>query len=438
LSESRPPAAAPGRLRVLFVNRYYAPDVSATSQLLTDLAEGLVRVGLEVGIVCSRQLYEEPCARLAAHEVIRGVDVWRVSSARFGRDRLGGRALDYATFYLGAAAALLRRSREYDVLVLKTDPPLLSLIGWLVPTHRHLARVNWLQDVFPEVATRLALSPLPRMLESLLRALRDRSLRAADANVVLGSRMREYLISRGVPAARVSIGENWADEETVRALPAADSALRRRLGLVDQFVVAYAGNLGRAHEVDTLLCGAQILRADPDIVFLMTGGGVNMRALQAAAQERCLTQMRFLSYRPRAELGDMLAAGDVHLVTLLPQLEGLVVPSKFYGILAAGRPVVFVGDPDGELARLIRDSAVGVSVACGDGAGLCRVLQSLRADPAERARMGARARALFEQRFTLRTALARWSALLAQTAAAAPGQSHMPSGVGPSRSNSHS
>ena len=401
---------------MLFVNRYYAPDVSATSQMLTDLAEGLARSGVDVDVVCSRQLYENPRAALALYEVMRGVKVWRVRSARFGRDRLLGRALDYATFYLGATAVLLKRARACDVLVLKTDPPLLSLIGWFVSRRRRVACVNWLQDIFPEVATRLGLSPLPRTLEAWLAALRDRSLAAADANVVLGARMREYLTARGVPAARLSIGENWADEAAVSPLPPAASALRQKLALVERFVVSYSGNLGRAHDLNTLFAAAQSMRSDVMTVFLMIGGGVNMRVLEARAREHALTQVRFLPYQPREQLGDSLAAGDVHLVTLLPQLEGLVVPSKLYGILAAGRPVIFVGDPDGELAHLIRDTRIGVSIACGDGSGLTNALCHLRDDREERERMGKRARALFEQRYTLRIAVERWQTLLSQAA----------------------
>src|SRR5262249_26109565 len=126
-----------------------------------------------------------------------------------------------------------------------------------------------------------------------------------------------------------------------------------------------------------------------------------------------LANFRFLPYQPREALGDALAAGDVHLVSLLPQLEGLIVPSKLYGILAAGRPVVVIGGPDGELARVIRQGQVGLNVEGNDGAGWWEVLRALRADPAMRADIGARARALFEERYTLAVAVERWRVLLA-------------------------
>lgn len=403
--------------RVVFVNRFYAPDESATSQMLTDLAEALARSGVSVNVLCSRQLYGDAAADLPQTEVLHGVSVRRLATTRFGRDSLAGRAIDYLSFYLCAAISLLARVRRGDVLVIKTDPPLLSLVGWLVARCKRANLVNWLQDLYPEVASRLALSPVPRPMEALIRAARDRSLATARVNVVLGTRMREYLMERGIAAARISICENWADESRLHPLAASRSELRGRLGLGDCFVAAYSGNLGRAHDSTTILEAACALASEPGIVFLMVGGGAGMRSLEMQARARGLTNFRFAPYQPRAALSDSLAAGDVHLVSLRPELEGLIVPSKLYGILAAGRPVVFVGDLDGELARLIATAEVGVSVRGGDPVGLARTLQTLRDDEAGRTRMGVRARELFEERYTLAAAVARWREVLGVAAA---------------------
>jgi len=408
---------APIKQRVVFVNRYYAPDESATSQLLTDLAEALVSSGIQVEVLCSRQLYGDAGAGLPPAELLRGVRVRRLVTTRFGRDSLLGRALDYASFYLCAGVSLLTRLQRGDVLVVKTDPPLLSLVGWLAARCRGARLVNWLQDLYPEVASRLALSPVPRPIEALLRIARDRSLATARVNVVLGTSMREYLIGRGVAAARISISENWADEGRLRPLAAARSELRRRLGLGDCFVAAYSGNLGRAHDSTTILEAACTLEGDAGIVFLMIGGGAGMRSLEMQARARGLTNFRFAPHQAREALSDSLAAGDVHLVSLRPELEGLIVPSKLYGILAAGRPVVFIGDPGGELAGLIAATGVGVSVRSGDSAALCRALRALRDDQAARMRMGTRAREIFEKRYTLAAAVARWRELLSAAGA---------------------
>jgi len=405
--------------RVIFVNRFYSPDLSATSQMLTDLAEALAREGVNVWVLCSGQLYESAHARLPPNERLQGVTVRRLATTRLGRDWLPGRALDYATFYLSAAVELLRTLRPTDVLVVKTDPPLLSVIASWVTQLRGARLVNWLQDLFPEVASRLGLSPLPRRLETMLSNARDRSLKRAHANVVIGARMREYLIGRGVPRESIVVSENWADERAVRPLPVRDSSLRRSLGLQDRFVVAYSGNVGRAHDVDTLLEAATLLMHDPRIIFLMIGGGANMRVLESHARERRLGNFRFLPYQARDRLADSLAAGDVHLVSLVPAMEGLIVPSKLYGILAAGRPVVFIGDAQGELAELIRATDVGVTVSCGDAEGLRDALESLCQDRIRCADCGERARELLMQRFTLKAAVHRWTKLL-NTIAAKP------------------
>jgi glycosyltransferase involved in cell wall biosynthesis len=398
--------------RVFFVNRYFHPDESATSQLLCDLAFALVQRGYRIHVVCARQLYGAAGANLPPLETVHGVVVHRVWTTRFGRRRLFGRALDYLSFYLWCGAALLRQLRPFDIVVAETDPPLISIVAAMAAKSRRAILINWLQDVFPEVATQLGASPLPPIFDALLRYLRDVSLRSAFVNVVLGSRMAEYLQTRGIEARKIRIIENWADAASVRPKPSAQSALRRRLGLDGQFVVGYSGNLGRAHEYESILGAAEILRDDASVSFLLIGGGVNMEALQARVAERNLAHVHFLPYQPRDTLEDSLAAADVHLASLLPALEGLIVPSKFYGILAAGRPVLFIGDPDGELARVIREAQCGMALSVGEPAPLAEAVRRLQRDGELRSRMGAAARQLSE-RYTAARALSSWTQLLA-------------------------
>jgi glycosyltransferase involved in cell wall biosynthesis len=397
--------------RVVFVNRYYYPDESATAQLLTDLASGLVERGFSVQVVCSRQLYGVPQAQLPRREIVRGVEVHRVWTTRFGRRGLAGRALDYASFYVTCGVRLLALLRAGDLVVAKTDPPLVSLVAAVAARFRGAQLVNWLQDIFPEVASKLGANPLPAPLDRMLRAWRNRSLRFAAMNVVLGSRMRDF-IGEQEPKARCRIIENWADTRELLPKPSGESALRQREGLAGKFVVGYSGNLGRAHEYETLLAAAENLRSQSDIIFLIVGGGFNMEALRAEVARRQLTNFRFLPYQPRADLGDSLAAADIHWASLIPSMEGIIVPSKFYGILAVGRPVLFVGDPDGELARIIRESSCGLAVTIGDAEGLVAAISRLKADGALRMAMGEAARALLIQRFNRRLAIESWVELL--------------------------
>jgi glycosyltransferase involved in cell wall biosynthesis len=215
-------------------------------------------------------------------------------------------------------------------------------------------------------------------------------------------------LAAGIAAARVRIVPNWADTASVRPQAATESATRLRLGLAGRFVVGYSGNLGRAHEFDTLIGAARLLRRDSRFAFLITGGGAKADALREAVQAEGLDSFFFQGYQPAALLSDSLAAADLHFVSLLPALEGLIVPSKTYGILAAGRAVLYVGATDGDLARLVTERDCGIAVAVGDSARLAAELVALRDSPPRLQAMGVKARQLALSRYTSEHALTDW------------------------------
>ena len=338
--------------------------------MASDLAFHLAAAGHDVEAIASRMRYDDPGARLGRESLANGVRITRIWSTRFGRASLAGRAIDYATFYLAAFFAIRSSSRD-AVVIAMTDPPLLSVVA----TAAAPRVVNWLQDLFPEVSETLGFRGT-----RWLRGVRDWSLRRAKRNVVIGERMAER-----VPNAVVR--HNWADAG-VHPIPRAPNA---------PFTVAYSGNLGRAHDVATI---AGAIRALPDVQFVFTGGGVRFADLPRAAN----VTMR--PYVPRERLSEALGDADVHLVSLQPSLEGLIVPSKFYGVLAAGRPVIFIGAKNGEVARLIEDHGCGLVVEQGDVEGLVRAIGAI--DPA----MGERGRALYDERFAPRHAFAGWERIL--------------------------
>lgn len=402
------------RPRLWFVNRYFHPDRSATSQLVSDLAFHLARRGRSVSVLASRGLYDGPGA-LPVRETIEGVDIHRVVQARFAGRGLAGRAVDYGLFHAGFARALTRLVAPGDVVVAKTDPPLLSVA--LAPAARRAGArlVNWLQDLYPEVALGLGVRALAPFAPAL-RAARDASLRAARFNVTISPGMRARLLARGLDPARVATIENWCDDATVRPLARADNPLAAEWGLGGRFVVGYSGNLGRAHDFATLVEAADITRGE-DMLFLVIGGGALIAPMRAEIARRGLDErFRFLPYQDAAALPFSLTAPDAHWLSLAPAMEGLILPSKIYGVAAAGRPMLAVADPAGEIARLIEAADCGATVAPGDAAGLAARLVALARDPALRARQGANARALVETRFSRAQALAKWEALLEEAA----------------------
>ena len=376
--------------------------------MLSDLSFRLAERGVSVTVVTSRQLYEDPRAALPPREVTYGVTVHRVAGATRGRARILGRALDYLSFHAAAGVELLKILRKGDVVVAKTDPPLISLAVAYAAALRGAVLVNWLQDLFPEVASVLTPNLIPAWAERWLIGARNRSLRRAAMNVVLSESMRARLLAAGIAAARVRIVPNWADTASVRPQAAAESATRLRLGLAGRFVVGYSGNLGRAHEFDTLIGAARLLRRDSRFAFLITGGGAKADALREAVQAEGLDSFFFQGYQPAELLSDSLAAADLHFVSLLPALEGLIVPSKTYGILAAGRAVLYVGATDGDLGRLVTEWDCGIAVAVGDSARLAAELTALRDSPSRLQAMGVKARQLAVSRYTSEHAVADW------------------------------
>lgn len=404
--------------------------------MVSDLAFELAKADGRVAVITSRQRYDAPQVRLAPRESVGGVEIYRVWTSRFGRFNLVGRAIDYLTFYLSAAWRLWRLARRGDVVIAKTDPPMLSVVAAPICRWRGAKLVNWLQDIFPEVAEALGVGtgPMSRTGYGALRALRNRSLKAAAHTVAIGDRMASRLEEMGLERNRIAIIHNWADGALVRPVAASNNALRGEWGLSHRFVVGYSGNLGRAHEYKTLLQAISVLEARPmpaasgnggraekasgdeegsaRIVWLFIGGGAQYEGFKHEVQARGLTSVMFQPYQPRERLAESLSAADVHLVSLRPELEGLIVPSKFYGIAAAGRPTIFIGDEAGEIARILARHRCGLSVPQGSGAALAEVVRELADNPDLCAQMGSRARALLEAAFDKAVAVGQWRTLL--------------------------
>jgi colanic acid biosynthesis glycosyl transferase WcaI len=410
------------RVRLIFVNRFFYPDHSATSQMLSDLAFALANEGRSVSVITSRQLYDEPTGNaLAARETVKSVSVYRVWASRFGRTKLLGRTIDYLTFYISAGWRLWRLTHAGDVVIAKTDPPMLSLVAGPVCWLRVAHLVNWLQDIFPEVAEELGFrGGAARAAFAVLRRLRNWSLSQAASNVVVGERMAARLSALNIEKERIRIIANWADDN-IAPVRSAANPLRASWALQDRFVIGYSGNLGRAHETNTLLHAICELEGHgAPIEWLFIGGGVLYRKLEEEIERGHLKSVQFRPYQPREHLAESLSAADVHLVSLKPELEGLIVPSKFYGIAAAGRPTIFIGDRDGEIARLIARHDCGRTVAMGDGAALTQTILELAGDLANCRRMGERARRAFEAEFSKSIAVTKWRSLLEGLVGSAP------------------
>jgi len=392
----------------IFLNRFFHPDLSATSQFLSDVAFALAESDIPVTVLTSGQLYDEPDKALVEKEVVAGVSVERLRTTRFGRLSAPGRLVDYLSFIWAARRRLAELVDAETIVVAKTDPPLLGLFLDGTVRRRGGRMVNWLQDLFPEVLTRLTDGRVLRWLMEPLRRARNRSLRRSDMNVVIGRGMGQYLSEAGVPGSRIRVIENWAHDEQ----SAGQEALPEDWCPPGRFVVGYFGNLGRAHEYDTVLGAMRRLADRSDIVFLFVGGGVLLAKLSEVARREGLTNFQRRQYVPRSMLHAALQVPAVHLVILRPELEGLVVPSKFAGVAAAGRPVIYIGSGEGDIGGMVRESGCGHVVPAGNSSELAARIEGLAGDSEAVARLGERARGVYEARYRSEAAFEKWRKVL--------------------------
>lgn len=359
--------------------------------MLDQLTRVLVQDGWDITILASRN------GSGPDREVL--LDGRRVEWIRGGTQsgqRFRQRAWAYLCLYPALFWRLLRVARP-DVVIPMTDPPLQVVLGPLVRLFRGVRVIHWAQDVYPEVAEALQVIKSERALANGIRWVSTRALGWSHHVVVIGRCMRECLLERGLSSDRISVIPNWADTEAIRSVPSAHNEFRRRHDLEGKFVVMYSGNFGLAHNTAVMLDAALELRHQADVQFLFVGSGSRLASMQEKVQKEGLKNVMFLPPQAEDVLAESLSAGDLHLVTLRAGVEGTVVPSKIYGIFAAGRPMLYVGAPESEGGRLLQEHQCGSVLPAATGLTLAQAILGWQADPERCVAAGQRARELAEE-----------------------------------------
>jgi colanic acid biosynthesis glycosyl transferase WcaI len=414
-------------VRLLLVNQHYPPDSGATGRLLAQLAERLARAGHRVTVLTGRPTYAEARDRSDAPllENRNGVRVVRLPMLP-RRDGALGRSLHYLGFATSMLVAGLRERRPDAVLAWSSTPMFGGPAALAVARFHRAAFVYGVQDVYPEIA--VALGALrSRPLVRLARLLERLAWRGADRVVVIGRALAAFAADRGVDPSRVVVIENWADTETLR--PCETSGFRTEIGLApDDFVVQYAGNLGRSQDLEAVLEAARLVEAAGEesgeaegrrVRFLLVGAGANAPAVEAAAAGA--GNVSAAPYQPEERLGDVLAAADLALVPLRSGLGRYCVPSKLYSILASGRPVGALLDSDTDVARIVETAECGFRVDPDDPRSLADEILRLAAEPDRARRFGENGRRWGEEKGSLARAAARYEGLLGEVIAGSRG-----------------
>jgi glycosyltransferase involved in cell wall biosynthesis len=351
--------AAGENKRLLVLNQYYWPGVEATAQLLAQLCEGLA-TDFDVTVVTGR-VRDHP--DLPAEEKRNGVRIVRVQSTSYDRSQLRLRAVNYITYLLDSVLTALREERP-DLVLCMTDPPIVGDIGLVVARRFGAPLLVISQDVFPEVAERVNRLD-SRVLVSTLRRLVGLYLKRADRIVAIGETMKQRLVEKGAPSDRITVIPNWVDTKEITPQPR-DNPWAREHGFVDGFVVMHSGNIGHAQDLDSLVRAATFLRDLDELRIVIAGFGARHAELTALARRLEVTSaVSFLPYQPREMLAQSLSSADLHFVGLAKGLSGFVVPSRMYGILAAGRPALVAADQDSETVHIVRDAGCGLVLPPG-------------------------------------------------------------------------
>lgn len=357
--------------KVLILNQFAWPDAAATAQLLDDVVRSLgTRSDVKVTIVSGAKPYRE-----GAGSIPPPARFVRIPGPPVGRSRYG-RLLAWVTYYLGVVGYCMAGPR-HDVVISMTTPPLLSLAGWLAQRVRGSRHVIWEMDVYPDIMEAAGMVKRGSWFTRVLRNGANRLRKAADSVLVLGSCMKRRLEDQGVPERKLVVCENWA--------PFQDDVAQTAMPPMQPIRLLYSGNLGVAHDVETvkeaLLRLSKLPRAEERFELVVAADGGRRKSFQEWCERNEVSLVHFVPMVDRGELGHHLANCHLGLVTQTTESLGCVVPSKFYGLLAAGRAVMYVGPGTSEVARVIDRTECGFRVEPGQADALVEILLAVEESP---------------------------------------------------------
>lgn len=398
-------------IRILLLNQAFWPDVVATAQHADDLARYLVRHGDDVSVVASRSIYGESSSSLPKRDDREGIEIYRVGVQLFGKRGITPRVFDFTLFYLAAAVRCIILPR-HDVVICFTTPPFIALVGVLLKWIKGTRIVYWTMDLYPDVAVAAGLMRRGSLTWRILQWIDRICLRNSDRVVALGQCMKEVVVDKGANPQSVRTICVWSGAETFVQRARLENPLRKAWDIGDRFTILYVGNFGIGHDMGAIAGAVENLKDNDEIRWLFIGEGKAKPILEERIRMCGAKNVTLAGYQTREQLADVLDVGDAHLVSLLPGWEGLILPSKFFSVLAAGKPVLWIGPTTSECGTILRANRCGFEVAAGDAELLTQRILQLVADRAECAAMGRRGQAAYGAQYSVEHACERWHDVL--------------------------
>jgi glycosyltransferase involved in cell wall biosynthesis len=396
--------------------QHFYPEMKSTGPLMTELVTSLAERGWRLRVYCSRptgpiSAEAGACDRPGHPEV----EIVRVPALGRHEGNLLARLLFALTYLSAAAVKVMRDRRELAGLIVTTNPPFVGLVGLLMKRFAGLSYVQIVHDLFPDSMVGMGLISAQSPLTAIWRKITSASFRGSALVIAIGRDMAEIIQSiLGSHTTQVVTIANWSDESKVWPVPRAQNQFIRACGLADKLVVQYSGNLGRNHNIECLIDAAKLLSDDPRVVFQFIGGGAKRALMEQKARAAGLVNVQFLPLQPVANLAAVLSAAHLGVVALGQPFTGLSVPSKAYGIMASGAPILALVDERSEIGRTVIESHCGLVVPNADGPKIACAIRDLARQPWRYAEMGANGRQAFLGHYTLPQAADRYAAALDQ------------------------
>jgi glycosyltransferase involved in cell wall biosynthesis len=398
LSKRLPPQA----IKLSIITQFYPPDYAATGQLIEELASYLGQQGLQVRVFTGQPNYAFDQKSAPVTESRVGLEVKRSCTSRLWPYRIRGRAINGLLFCLRAGLKLLNPWDKPDLLLITTEPPYLNLLGLLARCCLGIPYVCLIYDLYPDIAIALNVLSQHHWLVRFWHYLNRLIWLKSDGIIVLNSTMKDRVVARYPEiASKISVIPSWCNSQQIVPLAKTDNWFARQHCLTHKFTVLYSGNMGRCHDMETILLAAQRLQGAP-VQFVFTGQGAKQPECVAFAQRWQLDNCIFLPYQDKRTLPYSLTACDLSLISIFPGMEGLVVPSKLYSSLASGRPIAAICETHSYLRDILSDAKCGASFDHSDSEGLANFILSLMERPALAQEMGYSGRRYLEQNYTLK------------------------------------
>lgn len=404
--------------RLWIISELYFPEQTSTGYFLTHIAEGLAS-SMPVEVICGQPTYSERGIRAPASEERNGVRIHRVRATHFGKDRLVLRALNIVTFTLAVVWFGASKFRRGDRLLIVTNPPTLPPAIGLIARWKRMEAHLLVHDVYPEV---LAAAGLLNQRALTYRALQwcfSKTFALFGSVIVLGRDMAQVVAAKlGDASTKLEIITNWGDADEIQAVTRDQNPFLAVNGIDAPCVIQFSGNIGRTHDVETILRVARNLAARDDILFVFAGYGGKTDVIANAAASGDLPNIRLLPRQPREMLGPMVSSANATIISFVEAMKGLSVPSRMYNVMAAGVPIIAIADESSELAMVMKEEDAGWVLPPGDADALLSLIEWIATPEgeAEASRRGARGRAAVERLYTFEHVITKFSALIEDNA----------------------